>query len=203
MGVEVGDNVHLAIKLCQLFSNGRGIPFQELTADDIKNLLSKLEDVQEVDDYSINTFLIKASEQDARAVVELLLTRIRKKGKKGTRYHPLPLVGFRNPLAGLAASPDHETILREIRDISLEPGSSDPYWMPQLFREASLDFESAASLKVLNEWINSGNAVRIKTAAHLLSSAQPSFVFKHVEFIASLLERAHAASSDCYLSVDQ
>ena len=202
MGVEVGDNVHLAIKLCQLFSNGRGIPFQELTADDIKNLLSKLEDVQEVDDYSINTFLIKASEQDARAVVGLLLTRIRKQDDEGAKYHALPVLEFQDPLIGLAASPDQETILREIRDTSLEPGGAVEHWIPQLFREVSLNFESAASLKVLNEWINSGNAVRIKTAAHLLSRAQPSFVFKQVGFIANLLERAHAASSDCYLSVD-
>lgn len=199
--VEVGDNVYLAIKLCQLFSNGRGIPFQELTSDDLKTLLSKLEDVPEVDDYSINAFLVRASEQDARAVVGLLLARIRKQDDEGAKYHALPVLEFQDPLIGLAASPDHETILREIRDISLEPGSSDPYWMPQLFREVSLDFESAASLKVLNEWINSGNAVRIKTAAHLLSSAQPSFVFKHVKFIANLLECAHAEGTDCYPSV--
>jgi len=40
-----------------------------LTSADLKALLSKLEDVQEVEDYGINTFLVKASEQDARAVV--------------------------------------------------------------------------------------------------------------------------------------
>ena len=101
----------------------------------------------------------------------------------------------------MAASPDQETILREIRDTSLEPGSSVAYWIPQLFREVSLDFESAASLKVLNEWINSGDAIRIKSAARLVSSAQPAFVFKHVGFTANLLERAYAACFDCYQSV--
>ena len=108
---------------------------------------------------------------------------------------------FRDPLIGLAASPDHENILREIRDTSLEPVSSVEYWIPQLFREASLDFESAASLKVLNEWINSGDAGNIKSAAHLVSRAQPAFVFKNIEFVANLLERAHSAGSDCYQSV--
>ena len=66
-GVEVGDNVHLAKNMCQLFSNGWGVPFQELTSDDLKALLHKLEDVQEVEDHYLNTFLVKASEQDARA----------------------------------------------------------------------------------------------------------------------------------------
>ena len=200
-GVEVGDNVHLAKNLCQLFSKGWGVPFRELRSDDLKTLLSKLEDVQKVDDYYINTFLVKASEQDARAVVGLLLTRIRKKDDEGAKYDALPTLGFRDPLIDLAASPDQETILREIRDTSLEPGWSVAYWIPQLFREVSLDFESAASLKVLNEWINSENAGRIQSAARLVSRAQPSFVFKHVEFIANLLERAHAASFDCYRSV--
>ena len=200
-GVEVGDNVHLAKNLCQLFSNGWGVPFQELTSDDLRALLHKLEDVQEIEDYYINTFLVKASEQDARAVVGLLLTRIRKRGNEEQGYDPLPIAGFQNPLVGLAAGPDQETILREIRDTSLEPGSSVKYWIPQLFQEVSLDFESAASLKVLNEWINSGNAVKIKSAARLVSDAQPAFVFKHVRFIANLLERAHAASLDCYQSV--
>ena len=200
-GVEVGDNVHLAKNLCQLFSNGWGVPFRDLTSDDLKVLLSKLEDVQKVEGHYINTFLVKASEQDARAVVSLLLTRIRKKDDEGAQYDALPVLGFRNPLIGLAASPDQETILREIRDTSLEPGSSVAYWIPQLFREVSLDFESAASLKVLNEWINSGDAGRIQSAARLVAEAQPAFVFKKVEFTANLLERAYAAGIDCYRSV--
>ena len=96
-GVEVGDNVHLAKNMCQLFSNGRGVPFQELTSDDLKALLHKLEDVQEIEDYYINTFLVKASEQDARAVVSLLLTRIRKKDDEGAQYDALPCLGVSEP----------------------------------------------------------------------------------------------------------
>ena len=200
-GVEVGENVYLAKELCQLFSEGYGVPFQKLTSDDLKSLLSKLEDVLEIDDYFINTLLVKASEQDPRAILDLLLTRIRKEGEKEATYHPLPLLEFRDPLIGLAESPDQETILREIRDTSLEPGSSIAYWIPQLFREVSLDFESAAGLKVLNEWINSGDADRIKSSARLVSSAHPAFVFKHEGFTSNLLERAYAAGPDCYRSV--
>ena len=199
--VEVGDNVFLAKELCNLFSNGRGVPLRELTSDDLKAILSKLEDVQEIDDFDIRTFLVKAWEQDARAVVGLLIARIREKGNEGTRYRALPIMGFREPLIGLAASPDHESILREIRDTSLEPGGAGAYWIPQLFREVSLDFESAASLKVLNEWVTSGDAARIQSAAHLVSRAQPGFVFKNIAFTANLLERAHTAGSDCYQSV--
>ena len=62
-----------------------------------KPLLHKLEDVQEIEDYYINTFLVKASEQDARAVVSLLLTRIRQKDDEGAQYDALPVLGFRKP----------------------------------------------------------------------------------------------------------
>ena len=200
-GVEIGDNVHLAEKMCQLFFDGHGIPFRELTSDELKTLLSKLEDVEEIEDYFINTFLVKASEQDARAVVGLLKARIRKNDNEGTRYEALPILGFRDPLIGLAASPDREKILREIRDILLESGGASEYLIGKLFREVSLDFESAVSLKVLNEWINSGDAARIQSAARLVFHANPEFVFKNVEFTANLLERAYDASSDCHRSV--
>lgn len=200
-GVEVGDSVHLAKELCQLFSNGGGVPFRKLTPDDLKTLLSKLEDVQKLDDFNIRTFLVKASEQDARAVVDLLMARIRKNDNEGTRYEALPILGFREPLIGLAASPDHEKFLREIRDIMLEPGGASEYLIEKLFREVSLNFESAASLKVLNEWINSGDVARIQSAARLVFHANPEFVFKNVEFTANLLERAYDASYDGHRSV--
>ena len=198
--VEVGDSEVLASELCQLFYSGWGPPFGQLTVDDLNVLLSKLESVQDIDDFHINAFLVKASGQDAKAVVALLLTRIKKKGNEGTSYRALPILGFRDRLIGLATSPDQENILREIRDTSLEPGGAVEYWIPQLFREVSSGFKSSASLKVLEEWINSGSAERIKSAARLVSGAQVAFVFKHVGFVSNLLERAHEASSDCYQS---
>ena len=178
-----------------------GPRFGNLTVDDLKVLLSKLEDVLSIEDSYINTFLIKASELDPVLVVRFLLNRIRKKHSGNSRYDPLPILGFREPLVGLATSPDQERMLRDIRDASLEHGRSVGYWIPQLFREVSSGFESATSLKVLNEWINSRSADRIKSAAHLLSGAGRGFVFKHVEFTSNLLERAHATNYDCYQSV--
>ena len=190
--VELGDSEVLASELCRLFFGGWGLPFRELTADDLKVILSKLEEVPNIDDFSINTFLVKASELDAVAVVGFLLNRIRKEHKGKRRYDALPILGFQDPLIGLATSPDQERILREIRDASLEPGWTVEYWIPQLFREVSSGFESATSLKVLDEWINSGSADRIKSAARLVSGAHPAFVFKHVGFTSNLgLAREH------------
>ena len=198
---ELGDSEVLASELCLLFCGGWGPPFGELTADDLKVILSKLEDVPDIDDHWINTFLVKASELDAVSVVGFLLDRIRNEHNGNSRYYALPILGFRDPLVGLGTSPEQEKTLRDIRDASLEQGQSVGCWIPQLFREISSGFESATSLIVLDEWINSGNANRIKAAACLVSGAQPGFIFKHVGFVSNLLERAYAASDDTYQAV--
>ena len=189
------------MELCELFYGRWGVPFEQLTTDDLNALLSKLEDVQDIDEHYINAFLGRASELDARAVVRLLLNRIRRRRNEETSYTPLPHGGIQDPPIDLAKSSDQESILREVRDASLEQGWRIHFWIPQLFREISSGFESATSLKVLDEWIDSGNADRITAAAHLLSEARPEFVFKHIGFVTKLLERAQAASYDCYQSV--
>ena len=199
--VELRDSALLASDLCQLFYGGWGIPFEELTAQDLELILCKLEDVPDIDDHWINAFLVKASELHADEVVEFLLNRIRKTNNRGRRFNALPVLGFRATLVGLATTPSHESILREIRDASLEQGRSVGYWIPQLYREISSGFESAASLKVLDEWIDSGSGVRITAAARLVSTGDPSFVFKQVGFVSNLLERAQVASYDCYQGV--
>ena len=199
--VELGDSDVLASELCRLFDGGWGIPFSELTADDLKVLLSKLEEVSDIEDYPINSFLVKASEQDAVAVIGLLLKRITRSDNKKLEYRALPLLGFNRRLTGLATGPDQESPLREIRDASLKPGWTVEYWIPQLFREVSSNFESGASLKVLDEWINSGDPAMIESAARLVSGAPPGFVFKRVAFVVNLLERAQTANAACYRSV--
>ena len=199
--VDLGGSDVLASNLCRLFFGDWGILFSELTADDLKVILSKLEDVPDIEDYPINDFLVKASERDAVAVIGLLLKRIRRSDNEKLGYHALPLLGFNRRLTGLATSPDQENLLREIRDASLESVWAVERWTPQLFREVSSGFESAASLKVLDEWINSGDPAMIESAARLVSGAPPGFVFKHVDFVVNLLERSLEANAGCYRSV--
>ena len=199
--VDLAGSDVLASQLCRLFFGGWGIPFGELTADDIKAILSKLEEVLDIEDYPINDFLVKASERDAAAVIGLLLKRITRSDNEKLGYNALPVLGFNRRLTGLATSPDKENLLREIRDASLKPGWAVERWIPQLFREVSSGFASDASLKVLGEWINSGDPAMIEPAARLVSSASPGFVFEHVDFVANLLERAHMASAGCYRRV--
>ena len=199
--VDLGSNDVLARELCRLFYGGWGIPFSELTADDLAVLLSKLEEVPDIEGHLINEFLVKASERDAVAVVRILLKRIKRSDNEKLEYRALPILGFNRQLTGLSASPDQENLLREIRDASLGSGWAVKHWIPQLFREVSSNFQSVAGLNVLNEWINSGDPAMIASAARLVSGAPPGFVFNHVDFVANLLERALTADYSCYQRV--
>ena len=67
--VDLGGSDALSSQLCQLFFGDWAIPFSDLTADDLAVLLSKLEEVPDIEDYPINDFLVKASERDAEAVI--------------------------------------------------------------------------------------------------------------------------------------
>ena len=95
-GVEVEDSVILAVELCQLFYGGRQMPFEELSREDLKVLLSKLQDVERIEDWYINGFLVKASGLDAEAVVDFLLNRIRSKGNKDMNTIHFPFSDLRN-----------------------------------------------------------------------------------------------------------
>ena len=201
IAVEVGHSDFLANELCQLFYGGWTIPFDELTPYDIRAILSKLEDVNGIEEYTINTFLVRASEVDARAVVGLLLNRIRNGRNSDPLYHTLPALGFQQPLTGISTSPEQESILCEVRDTFLAASTTARSRIPWLFREVSFGFTSEASLNVLNEWINTGSPEKIKSASQLIFHAPPEFVFENVEFVSNLLGRAHVANDETFVEV--
>lgn len=74
------------------------------------------------------------------------------------------------------------------------------FFLSQLFKEVSLNF-TPTSLKVLDEWINSGEPDKVQAASYLLRDVPKSFVFIHVEFISNLLEQAYELGDDCYQAV--
>ena len=201
IAVEVGNSDFLAHELCQLFYGGWTLPFDELTPDDIRAILSKLEEVNEIQEYMINTFLVRASEVDAQAVVGLLLNRIMNNRNSDPQYRALPVLGFQHPLTGISTSPEEESILREVRDTFLSASIPVRSRIPWLFREVSFGFSSDASLNVLNEWVNTEIPDKIKSASQLIFRAPGEFVFENVEFVSNLLERAHVASEETFVEV--
>lgn len=57
---------------------------------------------------------------------------------------------------------------------------------------------SYASLKLLDEWVNSDNAEKIRSASILTGEFHAGFIFGQLEFVSNLLEQAYKAGDECY-----
>jgi hypothetical protein len=200
LSVEIGGSEDLAREYCESFATERAINPDRLTRDELITSLKKLERVQDIGDYHISKFLSHACRRQASAVAELLLTRVELCDKMDLRFTPLPYIEFESPLDGFKEQPNYEALLRLVRDRSFDRSPRMQFWFPKLFKLMSEDF-SPASLRVLNEWVESGDHQRILAAAGLISDADSSFVFANDQFIINLLERAYAEGQDCYRDV--
>jgi hypothetical protein len=131
-----------------------------------------------------------------------LLNRIERSATAYNReYEPLPYSkGFENRLNGLAKSEEYEDLLRTIRNRTLKKQHHERSCLARLFKEASLQFTNV-SLRVLEEWINSGDKEKIQAVSFLLREAPQEFFFTNIDFISNLLEQAYDLGDDCYQMV--
>jgi hypothetical protein len=166
----------------------------------LRRLVGECEDLLTVEDYDLGWFLGRAAERAPDAVVRLMLRRIEKAHDDIADFQPMPFHAIPIKRETLAAMPGYEDLLRDVRN-QLQPRTwqRDRY-VPDLFRSiARLDDE--LTLRVLREWVDSGEAEKIKDVAQLLSAASPDFVFEQRAFVIHLLDRAQAAGKDCHDSV--
>ncbi|MGF2037349.1 MAG: caspase family protein [Nostoc sp. CmiVER01] len=197
---DIDNSTELASRLCQVFDKYAISP-DVLKDEELIILLNKLEPVQNIEEYHISEFLAYASTRTPRSLINLLLRRIKRFEEAGEQnYQPLPYIAFHHGLDGLANSNEYEDILRDIRQEALIGTYYTYFWIPKLFEEASLGFNSI-SLKVLEEWINSKDITKIKTVSLLLSDAYQGFVFQHIEFVRKLIEQAYTLGDECYRTV--
>jgi hypothetical protein len=157
-------------------------------------LLEKLVPVEHLDTGSVYQLLRLASRGSPRGVVRMLRARIRRVVGETSLYRPLPSVRP-EALGGFLAAPDHEEMLREIRDAFLQPLRTEADWMPWLYSLASAGYGDAG-LRVLREWIDSGGTRGVLAACGLLRVAQPEFLLERADFIEILLSRADTAGLD-------
>ncbi|QYO62136.1 hypothetical protein [Leptolyngbya sp. 7M] len=151
--------------------------------------------------------------------------------KDDINYDPLPSTYYENCLHYLSDTEGYEDMLRKIRDLWFDyqaqmemifPGickdsipnqillysfKLEPLYK-ELYKEASFAFIeepkldiSPISLRVLNEWINSEDAEKIRAASRLIREFHAGFIFGHLEFVSNLLEQAYKAGDECYEAV--
>lgn len=204
LSVDISDSAELARELFRVFNRRWDISPSVLTDEALDTFLTKLELVKRLDGYPdyIGEFLAYVFRRRPRSVVQLLLNRIeRSAAANNTEYEPLPHgEGFENRLNGLEKSEEYEDLLRTIRNQTLKKQHHEPSCLARLFKEASLQFTNV-SLRVLEEWINSGDKEKIQAVSFLLSEAPQEFFFTNVEFVSNLLEQAYDLEDECYRMV--
>jgi hypothetical protein len=157
-------------------------------------LLDKLVPVEHLDIASVYQLLDLASRGSPRGVVRMLRTRISRAAGETSRYRPLPSVRP-EALNGFLAAPDHEQMLREIRDAFLQLPRTEAAWMPELYSLASAGYGDAG-IRVLREWIDGAGAQSVIAAGSLLRVVSPDFLVGTADIIQILLARADAVGPE-------
>lgn len=198
--VEVGEATVVANALATMLQAGFGVPCEELSDDEIRTILRKLSAIPELNDHAIQNFIKFACTKCPKDVVKLLLDRVDDFEGKGSGYAPVPYLGFRHALETLPESTEYEGLLRQIRNHKCVGNIGRFFWLPRLYSTVSSGF-GPTSLRVLGEWIDSGDRKKLEGASNLLQDAGQELVLENVEFVANFIERAHALGETCYRKV--
>lgn len=219
LNVDIENNLELAKRLYGKIGTTHGLPSDYLSNNEVELLLKKLVTIPEISDYEIESFLAMAFKHNPLAVIQFLLDRIRYKNINTLHnYTPIPYQDAYKFFVSLPEPEIYSHILRQVRD-KIFDGECERYFIPILFhalsmvkngesskssyyKDDNLTF-SSTSLEILNEWINSEDAEKIRGASCLLLEAPRSLILEQVDFISNLASKAYEISRDCFLSVLQ
>jgi hypothetical protein len=191
--VELGRNAKVADRFAETFVAWHpGVDALPPSVWDA--LLEKLVPVEHLDIGSVYKLLRLASRSSPRGVVRMLRARIRRAAEETLPYRPLPSVRP-EALDGFLAAPDHEQMLREIRDAFLQSPRAEAGWMPWLYSLASAGYGDTG-LRVLREWVDDQDSRGVLLACELLRAVRPEFILERADFIQILLARADAVGLD-------
>lgn len=197
LSVNLRDSKELASELCQLFTFNPGINPEILTNKHFEELLSKLIDVNSIDDHWIEKFLVDAAKKVPILVIQLLLTRIEKdiEDFEG-EYQPLPY-GELKYRYQLNNDEQAKEVLRTIRKTALNKAHTVKFWLPKLFQSILLS-NALLSISILDEWIISEEVENVEAVSLLLSAMPQFFAFTHTDCLINLLEQAYELGDECY-----
>ncbi len=133
--------------------------------------------------------------------VKLFIDRVEHKEVRPDdhEYAPLPYIHPNGPSLRFHETAVYEKLLRQIRDWASVKTDDwiRSYFGPNLFKMVSAGFDET-TLKVLQEWIVSGDKQKLEAAASLLSKAPRTFVFMQSQYVVMLLEQAEKQGKKCY-----
>jgi hypothetical protein len=188
----------LAEEFFMRLNMGIGGALGEYDDQAIDLLIQKLSNVDELDNYFINSFLVFASRRRPVSVLRLLLDRIDAfDGDVLQGARALPPICFNLKLDGIPKDPCYPDMLREVRDRALAPEHPHAHLIPGLFKEITLDFTTDC-WAILGEWLETNEKAKVEAVARLLDESPPDFIFTRTAFVERILGIAHAIGDECF-----
>lgn len=209
---DIGSDTELADTLLNIFDKRYGFDFGNIGLSRLEELLEKIKKLEGINSYYIGNFLLLSSLYDPVLVAQLLLDRIKQRNqadeKKLIANNDDPRWEFKKMFNGFYELPEsvfygedfkeiqshanYPNALRLIRDSVLadEYRSVSLYEnrLSGLFHIFSINYNSI-SLDILNEWIDSGECIKLKAVASLLGDTYLSFYTKNIPFLLKYLHR--------------
>ena len=195
--IDYGGSDIVADEVLSVVGHNKKFPLDVFTDDEVDGFLDRLVDLDQVDKYWIGEFIGLASARRPVPAARLFIRRHIEARTRSEKYRAVPWNHDRPTLGALDGAPGYEDLLREVRDGSLGSQGVEQMHVADLFATISGGYGETA-LRVLQEWIDSGQPDRVVGATRLLSEAPWRFVFSHEAFTANVLERAYALGDECY-----
>jgi hypothetical protein len=197
LGIEVGDNKHLAKSLLEIVGPGH-LPPAALDEPAIRGILNKLIRLNELPEQALGTFLAYVGGRAPLTIVDFLESRLNHaiaiKADQGfSRYKPLPSPQFWSSFQGIQEAPDYRASLGKIFS-----------WMRGFARWVHETIElfwhfgrpDDATFSVLDSALHSVDPDDLLAALNILTGAQKDLAFNHVAFAAHVLSVCAAHSKE-------
>lgn len=203
LSIPFADDANVAREALRLFGSHGIVDWHELKDSDVDRLMSAIEDLDDIDEYSVQGALISLSSIRPRAVLRLLMNRIERMeaGGLGGPHGALPFRWYK-PL-DFRLQEDFPSILRDTRGWISENLDSWPRRRigADLFRMiASEEFDEQV-LEVLDEALADGSTEQVRTVGAILSEAPRSLILSNVEFVTRVLWAAERHGDECVREV--
>lgn len=196
----------LADTLCSVFDKQYGISPDLLNDEELSQLLSKLESINEIDHnlYHIDNFLGYVTRRSPSLLIDFFLKRIEKASKRENSddyFEAISAYGYHSAFSEISSSPDLGVLLTKIRDCSLSINALSMYCLSHLFRYVSNGY-CKQSIEILLEWVDSKEEVKIAIIPDLLQAAPSGFIFDNIEFVSKTIEISYQISDECHRKVN-
>lgn len=184
-----------ADKVCSILLEGHSRLVQTLTEQDIDELLTKLIPLPELKGHDIENFLAYISEQYAGLAMQFFMARTEFAIQTTDYYQPCNIGPFHDTPLRFRQAKDFQRILKTTWYWMLTHEQSNIFIFQhraaELFSAMFKPFD-AEIVHFFSSRLATTQADELHLICQILSEASSSFVFKHLEFVHHLLNKAQA-----------